>query len=244
MIGFRREMPLITETQVIHKLIESKELLIFDFDGVLADSVEVKTDAFSKLYKSYGEDVVSKVVNHHRMNGGMSRFEKFKYYHHAYLGLTIDDKQLLELSEQFSALVINAVIASFEVPGVTFFLQNYCVNNKKCIINSATPQDEIYQIVEERGMIQYFSNIYGSPSTKYENLNLALSDHHLGNKEALFFGDADSDLKASYRANVDFIGVGNVMNSLLSNSSGRHYHIKDFRDINDEIAEIQQVSFE
>jgi len=51
-------------------------------------------------------------------------------------------------------------------------------------------------------------------------------------------------LKASYRANVDFIGVGNVMNSLLSNSSGRHYHIKDFRDINDEIAEIQQVSFE
>jgi len=244
MIGFRREMPLITETQVIHKLIESKKLLIFDFDGVLADSVEVKTNAFSKLYKPYGEGVVSKVINHHRMNGGMSRFEKFKHYHHAYLGLPLDDKQLLELSEQFSALVVNAVIASIEVPGVTFFLQNYCFNNKKCIINSATPQNEIYRIVKERGMIQYFSKIYGSPSTKYENLNLALNNHHIDNREALFFGDADSDLKASNRADIDFIGVGNVIKSLLSNSSGRHYHIKDFRDINNEIAENQQVSFE
>ena len=37
--------------------------IIFDFDGVIAESVQVKTDAFSSIYKPYGKDVVDKVVN-------------------------------------------------------------------------------------------------------------------------------------------------------------------------------------
>ena len=55
--------------------------IIFDFDGVVAESVQVKTDAFAYLYASHGKKIVSKVTEHHELNGGMSRFEKIKYYH-------------------------------------------------------------------------------------------------------------------------------------------------------------------
>ena len=55
--------------------------IIFDFDGVIAQSVEVKTEAFADMYKEYGKAVVNKVVQHHEDNGGMSRFEKFRLYH-------------------------------------------------------------------------------------------------------------------------------------------------------------------
>ena len=55
--------------------------IIFDFDGVIADSVQVKTDAFAALYKPYGPDIVKKVVEHHEANGGMSHFEKIRLYH-------------------------------------------------------------------------------------------------------------------------------------------------------------------
>ena len=55
--------------------------IIFDFDGVIAKSVQVKTDAFVKLYKQYGSNFVKKVVEHHEANGGMSRYEKIKFYH-------------------------------------------------------------------------------------------------------------------------------------------------------------------
>ena len=55
--------------------------IIFDFDGVIAESVQVKTDAFMELYVLYGQDVVQKVTKHHEANGGMSRYEKIKYYH-------------------------------------------------------------------------------------------------------------------------------------------------------------------
>ena len=37
--------------------------IIFDFDGVLAESVGVKTRAFAKLYEAYGETVQKAVVS-------------------------------------------------------------------------------------------------------------------------------------------------------------------------------------
>ena len=40
--------------------------IIFDFDGVIAESVEVKTDAFANLYQPYGDNVVNKVSNSRR----------------------------------------------------------------------------------------------------------------------------------------------------------------------------------
>ena len=55
--------------------------IIFDFDGVIAESVHIKSSAFSDLYKSYGEDIVKRVVKHHEANGGMSRYKKIRYYH-------------------------------------------------------------------------------------------------------------------------------------------------------------------
>ena len=45
------------------------EALIFDFDGVILESVETKTRAFAELYKDKGPDVVDKVVRHHLAHG-------------------------------------------------------------------------------------------------------------------------------------------------------------------------------
>ncbi len=227
-------MALIEDTKIIHDFLESKELLVFDFDGVLADSVEIKTDAFAEIYKPFGENIVAKVVDYHRRNGGMSRFDKFKHYHSSYLDLQLSDYQLLKLSEQFSALVVNAVIASNEVPGANNFLQYQCLNNKKCIIISATPQKEICQIIDKRGMTKYFNGIYGSPSSKYDNLILALSNSEVSYKDVVFFGDAKSDLQAADTLQIDFVGVGKKMHDLLISLDAQYYFINDFLNLVDE----------
>jgi len=227
-------MALIEDTKIIHDFLESKELLVFDFDGVLADSVEIKTDAFAEIYKPFGENIVAKVVDYHRKNGGMPRFDKFKHYHSSYLDLQLSDYQLLKLSEQFSALVVNAVIASNEVPGANNFLQYQCSNNKKCIINSATPQKEICQIIDKRGMTKYFNGIYGSPSSKYDNLILALSNSEVSYKDVVFFGDAKSDLQAADTLQIDFVGVGKKMHDLLISLDAQYYFINDFLNLVDE----------
>ena len=86
--------------------------IIFDFDGVVVESVQVKTEAFAALYDSYGEQLVTKVVQHHLENGGMSRFEKFKIYHELFLNVKLSNSELLDLSNKFSKLVVQKVIGA------------------------------------------------------------------------------------------------------------------------------------
>ena len=92
--------------------------IIFDFDGVIAESVQVKTDAFAALYSAFGDDIVKKVIDHHESNGGMSRFEKIKYYHKTFLNIALTKKEIIRLADRFSDLVIDKVIKAPYVPGV------------------------------------------------------------------------------------------------------------------------------
>ena len=48
--------------------------IIFDFDGVIVESLDIKTGAFKKLYEVFSEEIATKVVNHHLINGGISRY--------------------------------------------------------------------------------------------------------------------------------------------------------------------------
>ena len=53
---------------------------IFDFDGVIKDSVRVKSDAFVLLYASEGEEFQKRVEEYHLAHGGISRYEKFRLW--------------------------------------------------------------------------------------------------------------------------------------------------------------------
>jgi len=217
--------------QVLRR-VEQAHFLVFDFDGVLCDSVEVKTRAFADIYKSFGEEVVSKVITHHRGNGGMSRFKKFEYYHKHLLGEAISPSKVMNLSNEFSKNVKDKVINSAEIPGANNFLQ-YCIQrDKQCSVNSATPQDEIREIVDAKGWARFFSIVLGSPSCKTDNLTEIISFNQCRANQVLFFGDALSDFQAAKNAGVDFVGVGGGVRDALANDPQYFYHINNFLEIN------------
>jgi len=132
----------------------------------------------------------------------------------------------LALSELFSNIVASRVILAQEINGAASFLSKYCKGNKKCIINSATPQKEIVEIVKQRSMSGYFSAVYGSPSTKVENLYKVLSAHDVS--KTVFFGDAKSDIEAAIKVGVNFVGVGEYMIENLESFDAEFHAIEDF----------------
>src|SRR5688572_16139418 len=93
------------------------DAIVFDFDGVLVESVDVKTKAFAALYDGYGSEVVSKVMQWHLAHGGVSRYEKFRHFHRAFLSKELSAEEEKSLGERFSALVEKAVIEAPWVPG-------------------------------------------------------------------------------------------------------------------------------
>ena len=97
--------------------------IIFDFDGVILDSVNVKTLAFRQLYAKYGKKVQKSVEKYHLENGGISRFEKFKYFHKQFLNIDLNDTQINALAKKFSKLVFRKVCESPFIPGALEFLK-------------------------------------------------------------------------------------------------------------------------
>jgi len=182
------------------------EAFFFDFDGVLADSVEVKTRAFAKLFEPYGPEVVSKVVQHHRRHGGMTRVDKFRHYYSEYLGKTLREEEITDLCRQFSELVVDKVVAAPEIKGAEAFLKCWCAR-LQCFVISATPVDEIRQIVDRRALGQYFKEVLGAPFSKEANLGLILDKYNLEPHRCLFFGDAESDYKAAQIQAFDFLAI-------------------------------------
>ena len=178
----------------------------FDFDGVLADSVDVKTIAFAKLFESYGPEIQAQVVDYHRKHGGMPRRDKFRYYYTELLKTPIDDVEMGRLCKEFSEIVVDKVIKADEIPGAESFLSKLH-NIIPCYIVSATPDKEIKTIIKKRGLKKYFREVLGSSRTKSDNLYYLFDKFNYEPQKCLFFGDAKSDLEAAKALHIPFIGI-------------------------------------
>jgi len=178
--------------------------IVFDFDGVLVESVDVKTRAYALLFANEGEEVVQKVVDYHLKNGGISRFEKIRFYYSNILYRSLSEERFQKLCTQFSQLVIDEVVASPWVDGAKEFL----VKNKKkytFIIISGTPEDELKKIVRRRKMDHFFNSVRGSPKNKVMLLGEVMNEYHLKPEEMIFIGDAETDWCAARETGVPFI---------------------------------------
>ena len=178
--------------------------IIFDFDGVLAESLEIKSHAFKKMYINYGEKFAENVVVHHKKNGGLSRFEKFKLYNGEWLNQKLSKKIIEKLAFKYSSLVVQGVINSNEVSGTTNFFKNYSQNYNNYLI-TGTPQREIELILKERKMSRYFSGIYGSPRSKDFWIKKLINENKIFSHNSIFIGDAMVDYIAAKKNNIKFI---------------------------------------
>ncbi len=179
--------------------------IFFDFDGVLAESIHIKTDAFQKMYLKYGVDFSLRVKEHHVKNGGISRFEKFKIYNGEWLGQEINELKIEELANEFSSLVIDGVIHSDEVKGTHNFLNDISSAKYKKYIITGTPTQEIKRILKGRNMEHYFEASYGSPEKKEYWVNKIIKEENLDSNSCIFIGDAIADYDAAVINNVEFI---------------------------------------
>ncbi len=200
----------------VEALLKGRKIVFWDFDGVIKDSVAVKTMGYEKLFTPYGKDVVEKVRQHHKAHGGVSRYEKIPLYL-SWAGDLVGKDQVQSFCDKFSNLVQQAVIDSPWVPGVREYLQTNHTNQYFVLI-TATPQEEIEKILHVLDITRFFREVHGAPSSKTTVVRDGLERLRCPPEQALVVGDSDTDLNAAEENNLVFLLRRTPFNQVLQES--------------------------
>lgn len=184
-------------------LLKKAAIVFWDFDGVIKDSLMAKSVGFEQLFLPYGRQVAQRVRRHHESHGGVSRFEKMPLYL-SWAGEPATAEQVDHFCQQFSRLVLRAVIESAWVPGVREYLQARHAD-QRFVLMTATPQQEIEHIVELLDIAHFFREIHGAPKPKSAVIRDVLQRWQLRPEQTLAVGDSETDLNAAEANGVDFL---------------------------------------
>ena len=184
-------------------LIKKAKIIFWDFDGVIKESVSVKSDAFEKLFQPFGIEIAKKVKRHHEKNGGMSRYKKLPIYLD-WAAKESSESLVSEYEKKFSDLVINEVINSPWVSGVLEYLKIHA-NKQKFFIVTATPHQEILLILKKLQIKELFEEVIGSPISKQVAISQLINKYSISTDEAIMIGDSSNDYYAAIENEVQFI---------------------------------------
>lgn len=183
-----------------------KKALFFDFDGVILDSVNIKTEAFRTMFSQYGDDIAQKIVDYHQHHGGISRYKKFEWAYSELLGEKLTPEKKDELGVVFSRLVLESVLNAPFISGVIQFIQHYR-DDYLLFVVSGTPHEELENVLMHKGIFELFDSVHGSPESKVEIVEKLSARHGINKKASWFFGDAGTDLKAARHHGMRFVLV-------------------------------------
>lgn len=185
---------------------EILQAIFFDFDGVIVDSTQTKTEGFRALFHEYGDEIVQKVVGYHQQHGGISRVDKIEYAHREIITLPLSDNELCRWAEKYSESVVDKVIGAAWIPGASAFL-DFIKGKVSIFVISGTPEKELQYIIESRKISHYFQEILGSPVKKPTHIRKLLNKYHLSADQCIFIGDALTDYNAAMETGMHFIGI-------------------------------------
>ena len=179
------------------------QTFIFDCDGVLLNSNKIKTEAFYKVAKVYGKEAAKELQKYHILNGGISRYEKFKYLFLNILKRPVEKLELDKLIFNYS-IEVRLGLMSCEIAKNIEKLRTRTKHSKWLVV-SGGDQEELRELFKKRGLINFFNvGIFGSPDSKDAILKNEKNNGNISGK-TLFIGDSMYDAKAAENANIDFI---------------------------------------
>ncbi|MCG6878086.1 MAG: HAD hydrolase-like protein [Deltaproteobacteria bacterium] len=190
-------------------------IIVFDFDGVIIDSNQLKFDAFFQIFPEnrIPREIIQKVLERQRERTRFKIIEAILKRACGEHGFEPGELQrnIHRYAEAYNRIVEQGAIDCREIPGIRNTLEELS-NFHPLYINSATPIEPLRRIVSARGLSPFFREIYGGPAPKSENLRLILQTESVTAEKMLFVGDAESDAEAAATTGCCFIGLRNAFN--------------------------------
>jgi phosphoglycolate phosphatase-like HAD superfamily hydrolase len=217
--------------------------VVFDFDGTLVDSNDIKRQTFFEIVRSWDPagDVVSEVIERwpaanryektYRIAEGLSCKEL--------LPLTSSvDEWATRLADEYTTQCERAIAACAEMPGATQALDELSDKGLLLFINSATPVEPLRRLLELRDWERYFRAVYGAEASKADNLRHIALDTGVEPDEIIHVGDQFDDLQGAAQFGCHFVAMAACNAGPASRESA--LKVKDLRELSALFTKITQ----
>ncbi len=184
--------------------------ILWDFDGVILDSMKIKGDGFVELFNDYDDKYLKELENYHYTNGGVSRFDKIRYFYHKIIKKNITKKEVEKLADKFAKIIKSKLTNKNNLinEAVNFIKQNYKKYNFHVV--SGAEHKELNNLCDIFELKHYFKSIYGSPTKKDILVKNIIEKHNYQKQETILIGDAMTDYNASVKNGIEFYGYNNI----------------------------------
>jgi len=180
------------------------DLLMFDFDGTLTDSIPAAVESIQAMQKQLGLP--------HKTNEEISSHVGYGEEPLVSGSIGSKDKTLVEkaMAAYFEIYLKNGIYIVKPYPHIHEMLEHF--KDKIIIIISNKKHDFIEKILKNIGLFDYFKEIYGgdtSPCLKPDPcmINSIIQKYSIQKNRALFIGDMTIDVETGRNAGVTTCAV-------------------------------------
>jgi phosphoglycolate phosphatase-like HAD superfamily hydrolase len=182
--------------------------VIFDFDGTLVESNDIKRRVFYEVSKNIeGADLILDKLFSANFSG--DRYKVFNTIIEDLFKTKKTDISSKYLSDLYTKICEYEVSRAPEIFGASRTLEELKRRNIKIIVSSATPVETLKFIIKMRGWSDLFDGVMGTPESKEDHLKSILSINNYSLSEVVYVGDSEIDRMASLSIGCKFIGIGN-----------------------------------
>ena len=183
--------------------------ILFDFDGVILDSMPIRDYGFKEIFKDFDDDLVNKLLEYHNQNGGLSRYVKIKYFYNKLLKQEISEEKITNYADNFSKIMkIELVDKRYLIADTLKFIKESYKKYNLHIV-SGSDERELQYLCKELRIDSFFQSVNGSPTHKNILVKNVLSVNRYIDSETILIGDSVNDYDAATENNLVFYGFNN-----------------------------------
>ncbi len=187
------------------------KVIVFDFDGTLVDSNQLKYNAFFELFPSDSlhKEIVTDVLDEF--------IEKSRYVILREILKRINRKTINEddldyrvhaSAKKYNDIVVDGAKRCKEKPGAKEVLESLS-KRYNLYLSSTTPETSLKDIVKHRNWEGFFCDIFGYPNDKTSVLFDIIKRESINPGDLLVVGDGKSDRDSANSVKCEFFRISN-----------------------------------
>jgi phosphoglycolate phosphatase len=181
--------------------------VVFDFDGTLIESNEIKRRAFYEVTKNLVDAgiLLDKILSYPDSGDRYDIFDtliiELKLVREVFVSAS-------KLSDSYTKICEYEISRAPEIKGAVKTIKELRSLGVKIFISSATPEITLQKIIDMRGWKDMINMALGSPDSKIDHLQTILTKNKYSISEVVYVGDSEVDRDAALLVGCRFVGIG------------------------------------